>query len=303
MAPNPYAQEIAAAAEKYGIPAGFALAVARAESGISDGKTSPAGAYGIMQLMPGTAKGLGVNPRDPHQNIEGGVRLLSQLYKQYGGDWRKTAAGYNAGPGNVAKYGGIPPFAETQQYIKRIAGYMKEPGMGNGPAPAPQSARQMVAPQAQTQGIPDVLRQGMGMVFDDSPELAAMANTMPELPVPAQTVSNNRPVSPTGNSKGYGFESMFGLKRSSTDNDAPGVHVNNSYHYRPAPGGGVQAYDYGTAKNNPAVLMKAAQYALAHPEQFSEFFYDPAGKYVKNGKVIQGSIGGHSDHAHAAPRF
>ncbi|MFV0517456.1 MAG: lytic transglycosylase domain-containing protein [Aminipila sp.] len=115
------------AAEKYDVPEELLKAVAKAESGFNPNAVSKCGAMGVMQLMPNTAKSLGVtNAFDPEQNIMGGASYLSQKLKNYDGDITLALAAYNAGPGNVAKYGGVPPFTETQNYIKKIFGYMGE---------------------------------------------------------------------------------------------------------------------------------------------------------------------------------
>lgn len=111
---------------KYGLPGGLLGALVRAESGGQVNAVSPVGAYGLGQLMPATAASLGVNPRDPIQNLRGAAMYLSQQMKAFGGDWRKALAAYNAGPGAVRKYGGIPPYQETQKYIQRVHDYWKE---------------------------------------------------------------------------------------------------------------------------------------------------------------------------------
>ena len=110
-----------AAARKYNIPVDLLKAVAKIESNFRPDATSPCGAMGIMQLMPDTAKALGVTDAyDPEQNIMGGAKFLRQMLDSHGGDVRLALAAYNAGPGNVAKYGGIPPFKETQTYVTRV---------------------------------------------------------------------------------------------------------------------------------------------------------------------------------------
>lgn len=113
------------AAEKYNVPINLLMAVGKAESGYNADAVSSAGAQGVMQLMPSTAAALGVdNAFDARSNIMGGAKYLSQKLQQYNGDIDLTLAAYNAGSGNVEKYGGVPPFDETINYIRRIREYM-----------------------------------------------------------------------------------------------------------------------------------------------------------------------------------
>lgn len=112
------------AGEKYNVPVDLLKSVAKAESGFNTMAESKAGAQGIMQLMPATAKSLGVkNSFDPEQNIMGGAKYLSQMLDRFDGNVELSLAAYNAGPGNVLKYEGIPPFKETQNYINKVMGY------------------------------------------------------------------------------------------------------------------------------------------------------------------------------------
>ena len=110
-----------AAARKHNIPEDLFLRLVQTESRFRPTAKSSKGAIGLAQLMPGTARQLGVNPHDPRQNLDGGARYLSQQYRRFG-NWRHALAAYNAGPEAVSKYKGVPPYRETQRYVKLILG-------------------------------------------------------------------------------------------------------------------------------------------------------------------------------------
>lgn len=121
VTPRSIDQLIADAARRYALPRSLVRAVARTESALRPNAVSAKGAQGVMQLMPGTARELGVtNAFDAAANIDAGVRLLRQLLEKYEGRVAEALAAYNAGQGAVARHGGVPPYRETRQYIRRI---------------------------------------------------------------------------------------------------------------------------------------------------------------------------------------
>jgi cell wall-associated NlpC family hydrolase len=119
-----YASMISSAAAKNGIDPKLLAAVAWTESGFRANAVSPAGAQGLVQLMPATARGLGVNALNPAQALDGGARYLAQQLKTFGGRTDLAIAAYNAGPSAVRKYGGVPPYSETQNYVRTVESKM-----------------------------------------------------------------------------------------------------------------------------------------------------------------------------------
>jgi len=118
---GPFLNVARSAALRYQIPEDLFLRLVQQESGWNHTAVSVKGALGLAQLMPGTARILGVNPHDPQQNLDGGARYLKAQYDKFG-DWRLALAAYNAGPGAVERFNGIPPYKETQNYVRVIFG-------------------------------------------------------------------------------------------------------------------------------------------------------------------------------------
>ena len=141
---TPYAAEITAAASKHGVDPALLAGLVKQESNFNPNAGSLAGAQGLTQLMPATAASLGVtNVHDPVQALDGGAKYLRQQLDRFDGDVARALAAYNAGPGAVERFGGVPPYAETQEYVRRVqanAAEYRAAGAPSAARPAPLSA-------------------------------------------------------------------------------------------------------------------------------------------------------------------
>lgn len=192
------------AAKKYNVPVNLLKAIGKAESGFDPKAVSRCGAQGVMQLMPATAASLGVKDAfDPEQNIMGGAKYIAQMLDKYDGNKKLALAAYNAGMGNVAKYGGVPPFKETQNYVVKVMKYMNE-DLGAGsvsttgklastilPAAAPVYNRYyMVAPASQM--IKEDTSSALDFIFSEQDYLKFLDLIFKEMDEKKQEEKENR---------------------------------------------------------------------------------------------------------------
>lgn len=196
-----YAAAIRRAARKHGVNPELLLAQLQAESGLNPNARSPAGAQGIAQFMPGTAKGYGVNLNDgrARDDIDGAARHMRDLLKRYGGDPRKALAAYNAGAGAVDKYGGVPPFAETQAYVKKILGSVGDtsaPSPSSSPARTPKATvdpearRALLTAYLAQRGKPGALLELASGLKNLKPDAQVEGSTYSEAPLKARGSDN-----------------------------------------------------------------------------------------------------------------
>ena len=147
----PYGDLIDAAARRHGLDPALLAGLIRQESNFDPTAGSPAGAQGLTQLMPATAAALGVSDvHDPAQAIEGGAKYLAQQLKSFGGDVTLALAAYNAGPGAVQRYGGVPPYAETRAYVQKVQAFAEQ---YRAAAPTATAAAPSPSPAAATGGL------------------------------------------------------------------------------------------------------------------------------------------------------
>lgn len=239
-------------AQQYGIDPSVFVNQIRAESGFNPNAVSPAGARGIAQIMPATARGWGVNPDDPVAALDAAAKNMARYVKSYGGDYRKALAAYNAGPGAVQKYGGVPPYKETQNYIKKILGGRQPQGGGShndfisGLGGSGQNRQDLA----------------LNLIFEDDPEflsLLSLRQARPTNPGGGGGQAASAPSGPIAN----GWKQLqkiarekFGLQNDPGDSQTTGGrHSAGSEHYKG------RAIDFGDARNSRKQLNAWYDYA------------------------------------------
>lgn len=293
-------------AERYGIDPDLFERQIGAESNFNPRAGSPAGAQGIAQIMPTTAKGWGVDPHDPVASLDAAAKAMSKYVKQYG-SYRNALVAYNAGPGRVGK----PLYGETAKYIQKIMG-----GAADKHAAAPAAAAgggygltsASPAEFTPSTGYSKLFAGGskgdewFGGFLDHSIS-GARARQAETSVAPAAVAApgggHAAPVIQGGAGSDYkgiiALGSKFGLKIQGDFQTTGGKHSAHSLHYAG------KAVDFGDANNSQAEMLAFANYAKANPGQFKELFFNPLGWGIKNGKIIKGlKVAGHDDHLHAA---
>jgi hypothetical protein len=310
-----YVKQADAVARKYGIPRALFRKLIQAESGWNPNAVSPAGAMGLGQLMPATAKGLGVDPRDPMQNLDGAARYLSGQFKRFK-KWDLALAAYNAGPGAVEKYGGIPPYKETQGYVRKItAGGVGNVLKGGQPAQAPvvrQTTSSPAIPQ-QAFGTLNEIFQRVGLnplkIVGDLPLSVPGRGAAPPSAAtpaaPAQTLPKGKvPRLPKLDLALHLIQKAQEMGLTVRENPyvdgVDPVHVKGSDHYRVVGKRGGKKVGAGAdVSGDPAAMRAFFEYASRYAGKgLKDLFHDPAGYSFDNGRRWDKTIGGHGKHVH-----
>ena len=313
MAPN-YRQVAVEAAQRYGIDPRIFTAQIQQESGFRTGLSSSAGAQGIAQIMPGTARAWGVNPNDPVAALDAAARNMAKYVRNYNGNYGFALAAYNAGEGAVKQYNGIPPYRETQHYVKTILGAAKaQPGMPTAPAPAaaqkpsyaPQGpALDQVALSNQANRIsiayadaPDIGQSKIKNLYDSATQGLSAIPGSPRNPKsgvqagPSVQTGAGVPVRRPGETGQQYLDRVlmakFGLRHDPGNTQTTGGrHMPGSDHYKG------KATDFGDGLNTKAQLLAAEKYLNQNAGALgvSQTLYGPD----------DDPSGGHNDHLHTA---
>jgi hypothetical protein len=313
-------------AAKYGIPKALFRALIKQESGWNPRAGSPAGAQGLTQLMPATARGLGVrNVFDPAQNLDGGARYLRDQYKRFG-RWDLALSAYNSGPGGAEGSGKVEGFRETQNYVKNILaalGQAPGPLRPGAPAPAAPSARGGAAPgvgfsPAKRTGLSEATRN---LIFGDDPEFAAQLGriassrtTPPVRPARGGRGNTKQPRSATPAldqvRAEFGPQAMLAIIRQAQKlglrvsenpfvDPVDPVHTKNSWHYKTFPGKyeGKPLGRGADISGSPEAMAEIFNWIKRRYPGIEEAIYDPIGS-IFDGTFKPGAYGGHDKHVH-----
>lgn len=287
--------------DQFGIPRGLYVALIRGESG---GRmvTSNAGAIGPAQLLKSTAESLGVDPYNFNQNLLGGAKYFAQQLRAFNNDPRMALAAYNAGPGAVRQYNGVPPYAETRQHGERIMGYWREQRAGKPQVQMSQPQQPMV-PQADPTAISNQINR-INNAYYESPALAKphVDKLMSQMEAGISNPSFNNPTNPQAEGAGFfarragetGQQYLdrllmkkFGLQHDPGNHQTTGgQHAIGSDHYRET------ATDFGNARNSPQLLQQAENWLEQN-----------AGNIVgglKQALYGENEAEGHGNHLHAS---
>lgn len=237
-----------------------------AESNFNPNAGSPAGAQGIAQIMPATAKGWKVDPMNPTAALNAAAKAMGKYLNSYGGDWKRALAAYNAGVGAVAKYNGVPPYAETQNYIKKILG-------GTNPtAKATKPAGAATAPVAGVSAAGDPRTQALEFIMQGSPfEGMATSRYTPTRPSALPSTSPAGPNVATGKGvpkrrkgeTGQQYLDRILMARYGFKHDAGNAQTTGGKHKGQGHYAG-KATDFGDAKNDPTKLQEAEDWLEAN---------------------------------------
>lgn len=319
MSPSPYQTYANQTAKRYGVDPRLVSAVIQQESGWNPSAKSPAGALGLMQLMPGTARGLGVDPMNWQQNIDGGVRYLADQIKRFGSPELALSA-YNSGPGGAESEGRVEGFKETQEYVRRIMANLG--GGSGGPAPSAGGGSFLsgAAPPPGVMPGQDFYGGILSAIGQRGPAqhkalLGAIlgqgrSGTAQSAPAPmgggGAAYAGGGPTAASS----YGAQAMvevinrakaMGLAVSENPfvGDQVGKHTEGSHHYRTL--GYVDARPVGGGSDiggDPQKLKALFQWIRQRYPKIPELIYDPVGSLF-DGTFKPGAYGGHGGHLHA----
>lgn len=307
-------------ASKYGLDPKLFVRQIGAESGFRTDRTSSAGAQGIAQIMPATAKGWGVDPNDPVAALDAAARAMAKYVKSYG-SYKSALVAYNAGPSHVGK----PLHSETRDYIAKIMGNLPDQtkvtkgktwsAAGETTTPTSTTTTMPGMPAAQAAALRTVFRSSSdsmrGILEAAIGEKSKPVTVTTSSPTPAGGSARVAAAPRVAGGPGSSYKDLatflqrnFGARLDNPDLDDPNNRQTTGGRHDPDgnhPKG--LAVDLGDAKNDIAKMRRIAAYAKRNPEHFDELYFNKLGWGIRRGKIIKGLVvDGHDDHMHLAVR-